>query len=110
MDYGEFKNHRRDEAVIFSMQTFVVKLASGVSAFLAAACISVFGISSDTSETVTETVSGAGSLMGLRITMTILPIAGLLIAVYVFKKKYELTEDRLKEISKELMLKNHYMQ
>ena len=48
--------------------------------------------------------------MGLRITMTILPIAGLLIAVYVFKKKYELNEGRLKEISKELMLKNHYMQ
>ena len=102
VDYGEFKNHRRDEAVIFSMKTFVVKLASGVSAFLAAACISVFGISSDTSETVTETVSGAGSLMGLRITMTILPIAGLLIAVYVFKKKDELTEERLREISERL--------
>ena len=28
VDYGELKNHRRDESVIFSMQTFVVKLAS----------------------------------------------------------------------------------
>ena len=32
VDYGEMKNGRRDESVIFSMQTFVVKLASGVAA------------------------------------------------------------------------------
>ena len=31
VDYGELKNNRRDESVIFSMQTFVVKLASGVA-------------------------------------------------------------------------------
>ena len=31
VDYGELKNHRRDESVIFSMQTFVVKLASGIA-------------------------------------------------------------------------------
>lgn len=31
VDYGEFKNNRRDESVIFSMQTFVVKLASGIA-------------------------------------------------------------------------------
>ena len=30
VDYGELKNKRRDESVIFSMQTFVVKLASGI--------------------------------------------------------------------------------
>ena len=34
VDYGELKNSRRDESVIFSMQTFVVKLASGVSALI----------------------------------------------------------------------------
>ena len=34
VDYGELKNHRRDESVIFSMQTFVVKLASGIAGFL----------------------------------------------------------------------------
>ena len=36
VDYGDLKNHRRDESVIFSMQTFVVKLASGVAALIAA--------------------------------------------------------------------------
>ena len=32
VDYGEFKNKRRDESVICSMQTFVVKLAAGIAA------------------------------------------------------------------------------
>ena len=34
VDYGELKNGRREESVIFSMQTFVVKLASGIAAFI----------------------------------------------------------------------------
>jgi melibiose permease len=45
VDYGELKNNRRDESVIFSMQTFVVKLASGFSAFIASLCLYIFNIS-----------------------------------------------------------------
>ena len=41
VDYGEVKNNRRDESVIFSMQTFVVKLASGIAALVASICLSV---------------------------------------------------------------------
>ena len=31
VDYGQLKTGRREESVIFSMQTFVVKAASGVA-------------------------------------------------------------------------------
>lgn len=88
VDYGELKNNRRDESVIFSMQTFVVKLASGVAALIASICLSVFHLSDDTSNTaaVAETVSNS-SVIGLRMTMTVLPIVGLLIAVFYFHKK-----------------------
>lgn len=41
VDYGELKNNRRDESVIFSMQTFVVKLASGVAALVVSICLSL---------------------------------------------------------------------
>ncbi len=41
VDYGQLKNHRRDESVIFSMQTFVVKLASGVAALIASICLQI---------------------------------------------------------------------
>ena len=34
VDYGEVMNGTREESVIFSMQTFTVKLASGVAVFL----------------------------------------------------------------------------
>ena len=100
-DYGELKNNRRDESVIFSMQTFVVKLASGVSAFIASLCLQIFNINSNT-DTVVESVAASSDIMGLRMTMTILPIIGLLVAVFVFGKKYILTDEKLSEIAEEL--------
>ena len=101
VDYGELKNNRRDESVIFSMQTFVVKLASGVSAFIASLCLQIFNISDNTDAAITSDAS-VSSLMGLRMTMTILPIIGLLIAVFIFGKKYILTDEKLEEISEKL--------
>ncbi|MCQ2522094.1 MAG: glycoside-pentoside-hexuronide (GPH):cation symporter [Lachnospiraceae bacterium] len=104
VDYGEWKNNRRDESVIFSMQTFVVKLASGLAALVASLCLHVFkigGASKD--EVVTEVVKASGSsLFGLRLTMTIIPIVVLAIAVLIFRKKYCLNDEKLKEITTEL--------
>jgi melibiose permease len=101
VDYGELKNGRRDESVIFSMQTFVVKLASGISAFIASIVLTVFSISSDEEAVVTSTLSD-GQRLGLRMSMTILPIIVLIIGFVVFKKKYILTDEKLEEISGEL--------
>ena len=107
VDYGELKNDRRDESVIFSMQTFVVKLASGVSAFIAALALQILALSNDTAETATEIDYSLGvqaaQKMGLRMTMTIIPIAGLVFAIFWFKKKYILTDEKLQEISMELV-------
>lgn len=102
VDYGEWKNHRRDESVIFSMQTFVVKLASGVAALIASVCLTLSNLSSDTSAAA-DMVSQAtaASVMGLRLTMTVLPIAGMLAAVFYFHKKYILTDEKLKELAGE---------
>ena len=107
VDYGELKNNRRDESVIFSMQTFVVKLASGIAALIASICLSVFNLSNDTSdtETVVEAVAGS-SVVGLRMTMTVIPIVGLLIAVFLFSRKYILTEDKVAEIAAEVKAKH----
>ena len=106
VDYGELKNHRRDESVIFSMQTFVVKLASGIAALIASICLSVFNLSNDTSDTeaVVEAVANS-SVVGLRMTMTVIPIVGLLIAVFLFSRKYILTEDKVTEIAAEVKAK-----
>lgn len=104
VDYGELKNHRRDESVIFSMQTFVVKLASGVAALAASVCLAIFNISDDTSDAVSQAV-GNSSVIGLRMTMTVIPIIGLLIAVFLFHKKYILNEKKVEEIAATLQSK-----
>lgn len=108
VDYGEWKNHRRDESVIFSMQTFVVKLASGIAALVASLSLSIFKIGgASTDEVVTEVVKASGnSVVGLRMTMTIIPMIVLVVAVIVFKRKYCLTDEKLSEIGKELSKSN----
>ena len=101
VDYGELKNNRRDESVIFSMQTFVVKLASGVAALIASICPSICNLSNNT-ETMQAAETAASSVFGLRMTMTVFPIIGLLIALAVFGKKFILTEKKVEEITQQL--------
>ncbi|MBO7452841.1 MAG: MFS transporter [Clostridiales bacterium] len=117
VDYGELKNNRRDESVIFSMQTFVVKLASGIAALVAAICLAVFKIQEDSSgaqtasmliKSLKDMVSGedtsiaGSSVIGLRLVMTLAPVFVLVIALLVFRSKYILTDKKLEEISSEL--------
>ena len=117
VDYGELKNGRRDESVIFSMQTFVVKLASGIAALVASICLTVFNIQEESDAVVTvsvladkiskfkdsvvETIN-SNSVIGLRLVMTLAPILVLGIALLVFKSRYILTDKKLEEISGEL--------
>lgn len=107
VDYGDLKNKRRDESVIFSMQTFVVKLASGISALIASLALQILALSQDVEETAEKIDYSLGveaaQKMGLRMTMTLIPIAGLVFAIFWFKKKYILTDEKLQEISVELV-------
>lgn len=100
VDYGELKNGRRDESVIFSMQTFVVKLASGISALAASVVLTVFNIQKDETGVLSELSDG--QRLGLRGCMTIIPIVVLIIGYLVYKKNYKLTDERLEEITQEL--------
>ena len=116
-DYGELKNGRRDESVIFSMQTFVVKLASGLAALVAAICLTIFNIQQNSDvdmnlsvllekvssirNNVVETID-TSAVFGLRMVMTLTPIFVLVIALLIFKAKYILTDKKLEEITKEL--------
>lgn len=102
VDYGEVKNGRRDESVIFSMQTFVVKLASGVAVLIASVCLQIFNISKDNSEGVVQTVLPTGSAMGLRMTMSVIPIVLIIAAAILFAKRFILTEEKVEELAKQL--------
>jgi melibiose permease len=97
VDYGEWKNGRRDESVIFSMQTFVVKLASGIAGFISSMVLYIFNISSDKDEVVTEPIA-ASSRLGLRFSMTLIPILVLVVGAVVFMRHYILTDEKLSDI------------
>ena len=99
------------------MQTFVVKLASGIAALVAAICLAVFKIQeqsnadmnlnvllqkvSNLKNNVVETID-TSAVFGLRMVMTLTPIVILVIALMIFRKKYILTDKKIEEISAEL--------
>ena len=58
-------------------------------------------LSSDTAGTQVAETAGA-SVAGLRLTMTVLPIAGLLAAIFLFHKKYILTEENIEKITSQI--------
>ncbi|MCK8060085.1 MULTISPECIES: glycoside-pentoside-hexuronide (GPH):cation symporter [unclassified Fusibacter] len=99
VDYGEWKNKHRSESVIFSLQTFVVKLGSAISVFIAGVGLDLIKLDINA---VTQTTS---TLMGLRFLMIIVPMAGLIATILFFDKKYHLSEERLKAMSAELTLR-----
>lgn len=103
VDYGELQTGRREESVIFSMQTFVVKAASGLSVFIAGLGISLIGLKGNTDQTAVVTeVQSAGTILSLRLLMTLLPMVGLVAATLIFSKYFKLTDDRMNEIAGKL--------
>lgn len=107
VDYGQLKTGRREESVIFSMQTFVVKAASGVAVFLAGIGLDIIGLQGNTDEVGPIAEQSAGTFLGLRLMMTILPMIVLVVALLLFRRKFKLTDERVTEIAEELKLKEH---
>ncbi len=96
VDYGEVKNGRREESVIFSMQTFTVKLASGLAVFIAGLVIDWISLDQAAAAQTAET------LTGLRISMTIPSVILLIIGMLIFRKFYKLDDDKMDEITAKL--------
>lgn len=115
VDYGYVKLNRSDESVIFSMQTFVVKLASGIAAFAASICLQINNLSeaatTEAQQSMDLSLAVADSAkIGLRMTMTVIPIIGLLIAVFWFKKKFILTDEKVEELAEQVRIKKEQEQ
>ena len=75
------------------MQTFTVKLASGLAVFIAGVVIDLVGLDVDAQ------VQTAQTLAGLRLWMTIPSIILLLIGIVIYKKFYRLDAQKMQEIS-----------
>ena len=101
VDYGEMKTGRREESVIFSMQTFVVKAASGLALFMTGIGLDWIHLNGNSEDGI-PVAQSASTITGLRCLMTILPSIGLLVALVVFQKKFQLTDTKAEEIAKAL--------
>ena len=101
VDYGEVKTGHREESVIFSMQTFVVKAASGLAVFITGVSLDLIGLTSK--DGLGERIPTFSSpLLGLRLLMTILPMIGLVLALVLFTRKFILTDEKAEQIRKQL--------
>ncbi|MEE8886191.1 MAG: glycoside-pentoside-hexuronide (GPH):cation symporter [Eubacteriales bacterium] len=97
VDYGQAKYGTREESVIFSMQTFTVKLASGVAAFLCGCAIDWIGL-----DVESEVVQSSSTLFGLHLWITVPPVILLIIALLVFRKKYMLNDGQMERIQNKI--------
>ena len=101
VDYGEVKTGHREESVIFSMQTFVAKAASGLAVFITGVSLDLIGLTSK--DGLGEGIPTFSSpVLGLRLLMTILPIIGLVLALVLFTRKFILTDEKAEQIRKQL--------
>ena len=103
VEYGELVTGRRSEAIVFSVQTFVVKLATGLS--MGVVGIGLWAIKfvpdiDDLAVPQSET-----TIWGIRILMFILPVFGMLLSRYIFNKKHIIDEQKYNEIVEELKIR-----
>ena len=84
VDYGEYKLGSRNESIIFSAQTLLVKLASALSGWLIGVGLSLIGY-----------VAGAAvqsniTIIGIRVIMTIITSIVALVMYVIYKSKYKI--------------------
>lgn len=105
VEYGELKTGRRSESVAFSVQTFIVKMAMGLSLGVIGIGLTIVKIIDplkDSEGNPIYQIQTDSTMMGISIIMFILPLFGLLVGRYIFNKKHTLDEVRYAEVVKEL--------
>lgn len=95
VEYGQWKIGHRSESITFSVQTFVVKLATGLASGVVGIGLTIIGFKADL-------VQDLSTVYGMRVIMFIIPIFALLIALYVFNKHHTLDEGKYSRIVRDL--------
>ena len=95
VDYGEYKMKSRNESVIFSTQTFVVKLGGAFSAFVSGVGLKMIGYEANMEQS-------EGTHLGMRIIMLVIPALLMLLCLYIYFKGYRLQDKFYREVLTEL--------
>ena len=97
IDYGEVKFGKRNEAITCSAQTFLMKAAQAVSGLLAGVGLTLVGYSADLAGH-----QAAGTILGIRVLMFVIPIALCIISFLIFKCVYKLKGEKLNELTEQV--------
>ena len=98
IDYGEVKLGTRNESIIASFQTLLVKTASAVAGWLIGVGLTIVGYVQNVPQT-------PQTIMGMRILMGVIPSIVTVVAFVVYVKGYKLDSSRMEEISAQLKAK-----
>ena len=92
VDYGEYKMGTRNEGVIFSLQTLIVKFTSALTSLAIGFALELTGY-------VPNAVQSIGTQNSIRILMCVVPAVGMLLAYVVYKKKYKLNDELMEWVT-----------
>lgn len=95
VDYGEYKFGTRNESVIFSAQTFLVKAASAIGGLMIGVGLSLVGY-------VPNVEQSAETITGIRVLMIGIPMALSVLEYLVYRKYYKLNNKYYDDIVSEL--------
>ncbi len=95
VDYGQYKLGTRNESIVFSVQTLLVKSASAVSGWLVGVGLSLIGYVPGAAQT-------AATIVGMKVLMIGLPIVCAIVMFTIYITKYKLNGKYHDEILAEL--------
>jgi melibiose permease len=98
VDYGEYKLGTRNESILFSMQTFVVKFAGAFSGFVSGIGLTMIGYVANQKQT-------AGAENGMRVIMFLIPAILSALCFLIYQKGYKLTPKFYAKMREELAAK-----
>ena len=99
IDYGEVKLGTRNESIVASFQTLLVKTASAVAGWLIGVGLTISGYVENVPQTP-ETI------MGMRVLMGVVPSIVTVAAFIIYIRGYKLDSSYMEEITKQLKAKN----
>ena len=127
VEYNEYKNGTRDEAMIASVRPFITKMGSALIVVITSVSYMIFGVTNYTNQisdferaasggAITEAeklsaiervISGVqrGQTIGLLIFMTVVPCAFMLASHLLYQKKYKLDEEEYERICTEIAVR-----
>ena len=91
VDYGEYVVGTRNEGVVFSLQTLIVKFTAALTSLSIGFVLELTGY-------VPNAVQSLATQNSIRVLMCLIPAICVVLSYVVFKKKYKLNDEFMRQI------------